>query len=120
MSFTGWGMQLYNITFGQYALILAAMILALSVGTACFAFILARFSANVVMMMIKAVPVGVALAGITVLSVNMALSYNNIVFSKLFLGRFDMPEVIVCGFVAIIGMITAIVVTIRERYVDVA
>ncbi|MFX3635572.1 MAG: hypothetical protein ACE3L7_00655 [Candidatus Pristimantibacillus sp.] len=120
MSHTGWGMQLYNITFGQYAIILAGMILALSVGTACFAFILARFSANIVIMMIKAVPVGVAIAGIAVLSVNMALSYNNIVFSTIFRGRFDAPEVILCGFIAIVGMIAAVVVSIRENYVDVA
>ncbi|MFC4305302.1 hypothetical protein [Cohnella boryungensis] len=120
MSLTSGQMQLYNITFGQYVLILAGMILALSVGTACFAFILARFSANIVMMMIKAVPVGVAVAGIAVLSVNMALSYNNIVFSNIYRGRFDVPEVIVCGFVAVVGMIAAVVVTIRERYVDLA
>lgn len=120
MSLASQGMQLYNITFGQYALILAGMILVLSVGAACFAFILARFSANIVTLLIKAVPVGVAVAGISVLSVNMALSYNNIVFSTIFHGRFDAPEVIVCGFVAVVGMIAAVVVTIREKRVDVA
>ncbi|MFD0678994.1 MULTISPECIES: hypothetical protein [unclassified Paenibacillus] len=120
MSLAGMGMQLYNITFGQYALILAGMILALSVGTACFAFILARFSANTVMMLIKAVPVSAAVAGIAVLSVNMALSDNNIVFNTIFHGRFDAPEVVVCGFVAVVGMIVAIVISIREKRVDVA
>lgn len=120
MSLAGQGMQLYNITFGQYTLILAGMILVLSVGAACFAFILARFSANIVTMLIKAVPVGVAVAGISALSVNMALSYDNIVFNTIFRGRFDAPEVIVCGFVAVVGMITAVVVTIREKRVDVA
>ncbi|MVO99210.1 hypothetical protein [Paenibacillus lutrae] len=117
MSFTISEMQLYNITFGQYALILAGMILALSVGTACFAFILARFSTNIVMMLIKTVPVVVAVAGIAVLSINMALSYNNIVFNTIY-GRFDAPEVIVCGFVAVIGIIATVVVIIREKYVD--
>lgn len=120
MSFSLFGMQLYNTTFGQYALILAGMISALSVGAACFAFILARFSANIVTLMIKAVPVGVAIAGISVLSVNMALSYNNIVFTTFFHGIFDAPEVIVCGFVAIIGMIAAVLVAVREKRADVA
>lgn len=120
MSLAGRGMQLYNITFGQYALILAGMILALSIGTACFAFILARFSTNIVMMLIKAVPVGVAVVGIGALSVNMALSYNNIIFNTIFPGRFDAPEVIVCGLVAVVGMVAAVVISIREMRVDVA
>ena len=120
MSLASHGMQLYNITFGQYALILAGMILVLSVGAACFTFILARFSANIVTLLIKAVLVGVAAAGISALSVNMALSFNNIVFNTVFRGRLDAPEVAVCGVVAVVGMIAAVVVTIREKRVDVA
>ncbi|CAI6083847.1 hypothetical protein PAECIP112173_04092 [Paenibacillus sp. JJ-100] len=120
MSLNSWGMQLYNITFGQYTLILAGMIITLSVGTACFAFILARFSANIVMMLIKAVPVGVAVAGIAVLSVNKALSDNNIVFNTIFHGRFNVPEVILCGFVAVVGLIVAVIISIREKRIDVA
>lgn len=120
MSLAGWGMQLYNITFGQYALILVGMILALSVGTACFAFILARFSANIVMMLIKAVPVGVAVAGISVISINMTLADNNIIFNTIFHGRIDAPEVILCGFVAVVGLVVAVIISIREKRVDVA
>lgn len=120
MSLAGWGMQLYNITFGQYVLILAGMILALSVGTACFAFTLARFSANIMMMLIKAVPVGVAVAGISVISINMALADNNIIFGTIFHGRFDAPEVILCGFVAVVGLVVGIIISIREKHVDVA
>lgn len=119
MSLAGLGMQLYNITFGQYTLILAGMILALSVSTACFAFILARFSANIVTLLIKAIPVGVVFAGISSLSINMSLSNNNIIFNTAFRGRFDAPEVIVCGFIAIVGTIAAIIVAIREKRVDV-
>ncbi len=33
---------------------------------------------------------------------------------------FDAPEVIVCGFVVVVGMIAAVVVTIREKRVDTA
>lgn len=120
MSLAGRGMQLYNITFGQYVLILAGMILALSVGTACFAFTLARFSANIMMMLIKAVPVGVAVAGISVISINMALADNNIIFGTIFHGRFDAPEVILCGFVAVVGLVVGIIISIREKHVDVA
>ncbi|MDF2658762.1 MAG: putative rane protein [Paenibacillus sp.] len=119
LSFTGFDMLLYNITFGQYAFILAGMILALSVGAGCFAFILARFSTNMVTMLIKTVPAGVAVAGIAVLSVNMALSYNNVVFSAIFRGRWDAPEILVCAFVAVVGMFAAAVVAMREKRVDV-
>ncbi|WP_202081739.1 hypothetical protein [Caldalkalibacillus salinus] len=119
-NFTSSGIQLYNMTFGQYALILAGMILALSVGMACFAFILARFSANIVMMLIMAVPVGIAVAGIAVISVTMALRDQNIVFNTIFQGRFDAPEVVLCGFVAVVGMIVSIVILTREKRVDVA
>lgn len=120
LSFSGFDMLLYNITFGQYAIILAGMILAISVGAACFAFILARFSTNMMTMLIKTVPVGVAVSGIAVLSINMALSYNNIVFSAFFRGRWDAPETIVCACVGAAGMMAAAVVARRERRVDVA
>ncbi len=113
-------MQLYNITFGQYVFILGGMILALSLGTACLVFILARFSENIVMMLIKAVPVGIAVAGITAISLNMALSENNIVFSTIFNGRFDAPEVMTCGLVAVVGLTVAAIVCIGEKRVDVA
>lgn len=118
MSFSSWSMQLYNITFGQYVLILAGMILALSVGAACFAFILARFSANIVMMLIKAVPVGVAVAGIAGIAINMALSSDNIVFTTIFRGRFDAPEVVVCAVLAVVGLMAAVLIAMREKRVD--
>lgn len=120
LSHRGGHMLLYNITFGQYAIILAGMILVLSVGAACFAFILARFSTNMMTMLIKTVPVGVAVSGIAVLSINMALSYNNIVFSAIFRGRWDAPETIVCACVGVAGMLAAAVVARREKRVDVA
>jgi hypothetical protein len=114
----GFGMWLYNITFGQYVIILAAMSLAVSVGAACFTFALARFSGNIVTLMIKAVPVGAAVAAICAIAVYNALSYENIIFN-LFLGRVDAPEIIVCGVVMITGIITAVVVMVRERRIDV-
>lgn len=120
MSFTGADMQLYNITFGQYTFILAGIILVLSIGVGCFTFILARFSTNIVTMLIKTVPAGVAVAGITILSVNMALSYNNVVFSAIFRGKLDAPEILVSAFVAVVGMFAAAVVAKREKRVDVS
>ena len=71
-------------------------------------------------MLIKAVPVGVAVAGISVISINMALADNNIIFGTIFHGRFDAPEVILCGFVAVVGLVVGIIISIREKHVDVA
>jgi hypothetical protein len=113
------GMWLYNITFGQFVLILAGMSVALSVAAACFAFVLARFSTNIVTLMIKAVPVGAAVAAIAALAVNMALSYNNIIFTQVFHGRFDAPETVVSAVLAIIAFVVVAVVLRRERKVDV-
>ena len=77
------------------------------------------FSANIVTVMIKSVPVGAAFAAILALSANRAFSYNNIVFNQVFVGRVDMPEVIVCGVLCLLGIIAAAVVTSREKRVDV-
>ncbi|SDS23134.1 hypothetical protein SAMN05444162_1014 [Paenibacillaceae bacterium GAS479] len=120
LSFSGGDMLLYNITFGQYAILLAGMILVISVGVGCFAFILARLSTNIVTMLIKTVPVGSAIAAIAFFSINMALSSNNVVFSTIFRGQWDAPETLVCAFVAIVGVIAAAVVAWREKGVDVA
>jgi hypothetical protein len=119
MSLGTWGMWLYNITFGQYVLILAGMIVALCIGTACLAFILARFSSNIVTVVIKAVPAGIALAMLSAFATNAALSDTNIVFDKVFRGQFDVPEVIVCGMVALVALIATVIVVTREARVDV-
>ncbi|MCL2109087.1 MAG: hypothetical protein FWH20_07060 [Oscillospiraceae bacterium] len=118
MSLGGNGMWMYDVTFGQYVIFLGGMIISACVGTACFAFILARFSANIVTVMIKSVPVGAALAAILALSVNMAFSYNNIVFNQVFVGRVDMSEVVICGAMGVIGVIAGGLVVRWERWVD--
>jgi hypothetical protein len=56
-----YGILLYDITFGQYALLLGCLSVLLAVAAACAAFLLSRFSANSVAALIKAVPTGAAL-----------------------------------------------------------
>lgn len=119
MSYTGMNIQLYNITFGQYALILAGMVVVLSIATACFVFLLARFSGNIVTMLIKMVPAAIAVAGLAVISINMALSDTNLVFTTVFQGSFRAPEVIVCGVLALAALIATAIVIAREKYADV-
>lgn len=119
MGIVDFGVQLYNITFGQYVLLLAGMIFAVSVGTACFTFILARFSENIIIMLIKSVPVGIALASLLGISTYMALSDRNIVFNAIFRGKIHVPEVILSGFIAFIGVVMAVLILKREKRVDV-
>jgi hypothetical protein len=114
------GGALYAVTFGQYALILAAVSAACSVAAACAAFALARFSSNAVTLMVKAVPVGAAVAAIAALSLLMALTPSNIIFTQVFRGRFDMPEVWTCAALAAIGIAFAMIVARRERRTDAA
>jgi hypothetical protein len=120
MAYDVFGMWLYNITFGQYLLILAAMSLAVSIGAACLMFVLARFSSNIVTLMIKAVPVCAACAAVCGIAIYYALSFNNVIFNYGFRGRVDAPEAIVCGAVLIIGVIAAVIVMVREKRVDAA
>ena len=112
------GMWLYNVTFGQYVFILAGIIIASCTGAAGFAFILARFSTNIVNAMIKAVPAVAALAALLGISVFMALSNNNIVFNQVLGGRVDIPEVILCVVIGFAGAVAAALVVRRERRRD--
>lgn len=118
-SFTYFEMGLYDVTFGRYALILAGMIVLLCAASAGFAFILAKFSANLMTMLIKLVPTGIALSGLAVLALIRAFSYNNLLFSAVLRGRVAMPEPILCAVLAGIGLVGALWVALREKKADV-
>jgi hypothetical protein len=111
------GMQLYNLSFGQYVLFLAGLSVLLCVGAACFAFVLARFSGNVVVLFVKAVPLGAAGAALSVLALKDALTYKQSAFN-LFRGEIDMPEAWLCALLALAGAALAAWVVRRERRVD--
>jgi hypothetical protein len=119
MVFSTYEMRLYNVTFGQYVWIFAGLIAALCTGAACLVFILARFSANIVSVMIKAVPAGVALSVAAALALTNMFSADNILFALVFRGRFELPEAAVCCAVMILGLAAAIAVTAREKRADV-
>lgn len=113
------GLWLYNITFGQYVIILAAITVAVCLGAAGLAFVLARYSSNVVTLMLKTVPTGAALVLIAYLSINALFNAENFVFTRIFKGRVVAPKVIVCGAVFALGVIAATVIAKREKRVDV-
>jgi hypothetical protein len=114
----GGGMWLYNITFGQFVFILAGMIVILCVGAACVAFILARFSTDIINVVMKTIPVVIALSAVCYVSVNKALSEYNFVFRQIFNSNFDVPEVIICFVIGVLGVIAAAALATREKRVD--
>jgi hypothetical protein len=115
------GVAMYDITFGQFVLVCAGMILALCVAASCFALVLGRFSSSVVAMMLKTVPVATALAALGVIALADAFNANNLLFTNAFNnGRIEYVEPIVCGTVMVAGVLLATVIIRREQKVDVA
>ena len=118
MSFEGASFFMFGLTYSRYALLLAGMPVVFSVATAFVGFVLSRFSENYAKLVIKAVPLGLIAIVIGYASVNVALSNQNTIF-MLFGRCLPAPEVIVCGLLLIIGAIIAVVVTVKEKRIDV-
>jgi hypothetical protein len=121
--YSGVGFFIYDVTFGQYVVLAAAMTLVFCLAVTCFAVVLGRYSSNIVGMMLKAVPIGAAVSVIAVLALFYSLNTSNFLTSgriaKL-TGGVPYAEVVICGAVALAGIIAAAVVVMQERRVDVA
>lgn len=113
------GSQLYDITFGQYAYSLGGMVVLFNLSVASFTFILARFSQNIISMMMKIVPFSIAIAGVLIISVSGAFSDENIIFNLLFQGKVRYSELLMSAIVTIVGFVPAWYLIKREKYVDV-
>jgi hypothetical protein len=111
-------MSLYDLTFGQYVAILGAMSVLFSVGAACVAFVLARFSDHIVFMFIKAVPLAVLVGMVSFFALKNAFAYSRIDMNFL-RGKIYAPEVWACLLAAAIGFAPAGWVIRREKRVDV-
>ena len=110
---------MYNITLSQYVFILGGMTILLCAATGCFAFMMARYSANIVTLMIKAVPIAAAISGAAFISMYGLLSSDNILFHDIFRGNIEFTEFILCGFIWFFGIIAAGLIVRHERRVDV-
>jgi hypothetical protein len=112
-------MSLYDLTFGQYVAILGAMSVLFSVGAACVAFVLARFSGNIVFMFIKAVPLAVLVGMVSFFALKNAFAYSRMDMNFL-RGKIYAPEAWACLLAALIGFALAAWVIWREKRVDTA
>jgi len=112
--------DMYNLTFGQYVWILGGMSLLLCLAAGGFSFLLSRFSANIVALMIKAVPAAAALSFAAFLCLYLLFNNTNILFTDILRGQVEFPELILCGTVFFAGMGLAAIIVQREKRVDVA
>jgi hypothetical protein len=112
-------MNLYDLTFGQYVVILGAMSVLLSVGAACIAFVLARHSGHIVAMFIKAVPLAALFGTVSFFALRNAFAYSWMDRNYL-RGKIDAPEVWVCLLAVALGFVLAAWVIWREKRVDAA
>jgi hypothetical protein len=95
------------------------MSVALGVATAGVAFVLSRFSDSLVSLFLKAVPAAVGMAAIGILACNWALAYDNFIFSEVFRGMLDWPEVITCAVLGIAAPLLTLPLVARERHLDI-
>ncbi|OWA35370.1 hypothetical protein B9G55_12040 [Saccharibacillus sp. O16] len=111
---------LYEITFAQYVLLLAGMIILLCAAAACFTFVLARFSTNIMNTILKIVPLGLAFWILYLGAISDTFTPFNMLFSSVLHGRMVMPELILCVVLAVVGVLTVVSILVRERKTDVS
>ncbi len=109
----------YEMTFAQYVLLLAGMTVLLSAAAACFAFVLAKFSANIMAGVLKIVPLGLAFWVLYLSAIGDAFGPRDLLFDRILGGRVVMPEVMLCGTLAAMGLLTVAIVAAREKKKDV-
>lgn len=113
------GLQLYDQTFGQYVMTLAVIAIALNLCLANVLFILARFSRNIMLLLMKSVPLLLAIAGVASLSMLNLFSNQNHLFRLLLNGRIKYVEVIVSLLLVLISSILVGILINREQQVDI-
>ena len=107
----------FNLTYGEWLIITAVLMYALALGVSMFAFILSRFSGNLITLMMKLIPVFAVIAYLSVSVFNGLFSMGNTLYSLL---RFFGTEIYVCAVVVVIALAAAVFVMRREKRVDVA
>ena len=105
----------FDLTYGQYIIYYILLLYILSISSAMIAFVISRFSQNLIALIMKLIPV---------FSVFCLISFN--VFFKTFsnvnffyrLTGLPWLEPIVCLFVLIIGLTSSVYILRREKKVD--
>ena len=106
-SFMGATFHWLSITFGQYVLLMVVVMYMISIGAAAFAFILARFSTNMIRLMFKIIPL------FTVLVVLSNRVLDN--FLQVVVGGDAFMQGVLLLLVLTVGFTAAVVVVVREK-----
>jgi len=109
--------SVFSMTYGQWVMAMIAMMYILALGISMFAFVLSRFSRNMITLIMKLIPLFAATA-------YLCMAVFNYSFSMLYNALYNLvrvfgTEAIVCGVVMLIGFTTATFVVRREKRVDV-
>jgi hypothetical protein len=110
---------LFPITFGGYVLAMVAMVYALSLSVAMIAFVISRFSRNLITAAIKVIPVFIVLWFLynRVLFISSLFTVWNWLYERT---QFVGAEPVACGTLLVVMTLVAVWVLRREKCVDVA
>ena len=109
--------SVFNLTYGQWVTAMVILMYVLALGVSMLAFMLSRFSRNLITMMMKLIPVFAATAFLCIFAFNGLFQFYNALYKSL---RIFGTEAYVCGAVVIIGFTATLIVMQREKRVDVA
>ncbi|MFT4146228.1 MAG: hypothetical protein QM644_17395 [Mobilitalea sp.] len=107
---------LVNITYGQYIIISVALLYVLCLSAAASAFVLSRFSQNLITLIMKLIPLFAVYGLISVSVLNYTFNRVNIIYAGTgILGI----ETIVCGFLLLSGLAVSIYFIHKETKIDI-
>jgi phosphoglycerol transferase MdoB-like AlkP superfamily enzyme len=107
----------FSLTYGGWVIAMVALMYVLALGVSAFAFIISRFSRNLITLVMKLIPI---FAAIAYLSVSVFNQLFTMLDNKLYLLlRVFGAEVYVCGVFAVIAITAALFVVRKEKSADV-
>lgn len=106
----------FRLTYGQYILIIIALMYILTMGTAMLAFVLSRFSHNLITLVIKLIPAFTMLAYLCVLIFDRIFHMGHTLYK---LTQVVGTEAYICCIISAIALMAALWVSRREKRVDI-
>lgn len=106
----------FDLSYGQYIIIYIILLYSLSIGAASIAFVVSRFSQNLIAVIMKLIPI-FSVLGFTSFAVFFN-TFSNVNFFYRFAG-IPWLEPIACGLILLAGLIPSIYILHREKEIDV-
>jgi hypothetical protein len=106
-----------DITYGQYILIYVAMIYVLCLGTAALAFVLARFSRNLIALILNLLPAFAALVALCLFVFMHPFSMTNVLYRATGIPGIEPAA---CVLLLVVGLTASFWLVRREKGIDMA